>query len=113
MICDAVFENKIPDATIVPITINYEKVLEGDTYPYELLGDEKVKESLGRVLKAIKTFGQNYGRIFIEICNPISITNYTQNFLKKNSSQDLAISKKGDRKKIVQELGYDIVISLT
>jgi glycerone phosphate O-acyltransferase/fatty acyl-CoA reductase len=52
IVVDTVAENKIPDATIIPITINYEKVLEADTYPLELLGENKVRESLLRVLKA-------------------------------------------------------------
>lgn len=30
---------KISDVCIVPLTINYEKVLEGDTFPSELLGE--------------------------------------------------------------------------
>ena len=38
-VADAVFDKKLPNAVIVPITINYEKVLEGDTYPYELMGE--------------------------------------------------------------------------
>ncbi len=53
IITDCVFDGKINDAFIVPITINYEKVLEGDTFPYELLGEEKVKESLGRLVRAV------------------------------------------------------------
>ena len=66
IVADSVFENKIPDATILPITINYEKVLEADTYPYELLGEEKVKESLIRVIKAARILSTNYGRIYME-----------------------------------------------
>jgi len=33
ILIDAVLEKRIPDLTIVPITINHEKVVEGDTYP--------------------------------------------------------------------------------
>lgn len=29
---------KLADVCLVPLTINYEKVLEGDTFPTELLG---------------------------------------------------------------------------
>ena len=65
IITDAVYDNKLHNATVVPITINYEKVLEADTYPYELLGEEKVKESLLRVIKAGKIISSNYGRIYI------------------------------------------------
>ena len=31
MLVDAVLEKKVPDLCMVPITINYEKVMEGDT----------------------------------------------------------------------------------
>ena len=40
MLVDAVIEKKIPDLCMVPITINYEKVMEGDTYPKILMGEE-------------------------------------------------------------------------
>jgi glycerol-3-phosphate O-acyltransferase len=59
IVVDTVIEKKIPDATLIPMTINYEKVLEADTYPLELLGENKVKESLLRVLKAGKIMSSN------------------------------------------------------
>lgn len=55
------------------MTINYEKVLEEDTYPYELMGEEKVKESTMRLIKASKVLKENYGKIFVEFCEPISV----------------------------------------
>lgn len=42
---------------IAPLTINYERVMEGETYPLELLGEDKVKESLMRVIKTSKILG--------------------------------------------------------
>ena len=56
---DTVVEKKIPDATLIPMSINYEKVLEADTYPLELLGENKVKESFLRVLEASKIMNSN------------------------------------------------------
>lgn len=73
IVADTVFDGKLADVTILPITINYEKVLEADTYPYELLGEEKVKESLLRVIKAARILNLNYGRIYIEFGNTISL----------------------------------------
>ena len=55
------------------MTINYEKVFEADTYPLELLGESKVKESFLRVLNATKIMNNNQGRIYIEFGEPISI----------------------------------------
>jgi glycerol-3-phosphate O-acyltransferase len=65
IIVDAVMEERVADVCIVPMTINYEKVLEGDTFPEELLGEEKVEESLLRVIKAAKLLRVNYGRVYI------------------------------------------------
>lgn len=73
IVIDTVIENKIPDATFIPMTINYEKVFEADTYPLELLGESKVKESFLRVLNATKIMNNNQGRIYIEFGEPISI----------------------------------------
>jgi glycerol-3-phosphate O-acyltransferase len=50
----------------VPISINYERVLEAETYPTEMLGEEKLKESLIRVLNSFM-LKKNFGRIHIKI----------------------------------------------
>jgi len=50
-----VMEGKIPDAQILPITVNYEKILEGQSFTYEMMGESKVKESLTRLIKAVDT----------------------------------------------------------
>ena len=55
IIQQAVSEQRIPDAKIVPITLNYEKVLEEDAFLYELLGEDKIKESLPGLIGAIKS----------------------------------------------------------
>jgi glycerol-3-phosphate O-acyltransferase len=62
----------------MPMAINYEKVLEADTYPYELLGEEKVRESLLRVIRAAKILSLNYGRIYIEFGTLISVREYSK-----------------------------------
>ncbi|EGR30131.1 hypothetical protein IMG5_141120 [Ichthyophthirius multifiliis] len=103
ILCDAVFDQRIPDAKVVPITLNYEKVLEGDTFPYELLGEEKIKESLPRLIKALKTLNQNYGKIFIHICEPISILAYQQ-----NKFPSLNLQSQDQRKQVVQSLSYQV-----
>jgi glycerone phosphate O-acyltransferase/fatty acyl-CoA reductase len=73
IVVDTVIDKKIPDATLIPMTINYEKVLEADTYPLELLGESKVKESLLRVLESVKLINSNYGRVYVEFGEPITI----------------------------------------
>ena len=65
VIAQNVIEGRVPDAFILPVTINYEKVLEGRSFTYEMMGESKVKESLGRVLKSVDVLKENYGRIHL------------------------------------------------
>jgi glycerol-3-phosphate O-acyltransferase len=65
IICRNVLDGKIPDAQLLPVTINYEKLLEGASYTYEMMGESKVKESLTRLIKAVDVLKENYGRIYI------------------------------------------------
>ena len=80
IVSDTVFQGKLPDVTYLPLTINYEKVLEADTYPYELLGEEKVKESLLRLIKASRILSTNYGRIYIDFGAKISLKDFASKY---------------------------------
>ena len=62
---ETVENNLVSDLCLVPLTINYEKVLESDTFPTELLGEEKVEESLLRVLRAFPLLKVNFGRVYV------------------------------------------------
>ncbi|CAK65858.1 unnamed protein product (macronuclear) [Paramecium tetraurelia] len=106
IVSDAVFDKKIPNATILPITINYEKVLEADTYPYELLGEEKVKESLIRVIKALKILSSNFGKINVSFGKMISLKEWS-----KQQGLD-SFENMRDRKKAVETLGYEVAYRL-
>ena len=46
------FERDVEEVTFIPLTINYMRTLEGETFPHELTGADKVKETLGRIVKA-------------------------------------------------------------
>lgn len=39
-------QDSIKDVTLLPMTINYDKVYEGQQFPYELIGDEGKRESI-------------------------------------------------------------------
>ena len=71
ILTQAFYGKKIDELYFVPVTINYTRTLEGETFPYELTGEEKVKESLGRIVKAIQIFSMNLGSIYVDFCEPI------------------------------------------
>jgi glycerone phosphate O-acyltransferase/fatty acyl-CoA reductase len=39
MVMELILDGKIDDIIIQPVTINYERVLEAETFPMELLGE--------------------------------------------------------------------------
>jgi len=73
----AYYKKRVKDLTFIPVTINYTRTLEGETFPFELTGDEKVKESLGRLIKAVQIFSMNLGTIYLDFCDPISLNDYS------------------------------------
>ena len=83
VLLDAYYEKQVENLQFVPITINYSRVLEGETFPFELLGEEKVKESLGRIVSAAKILRMNFGKIFVEFCDPIPFQRYEAEFLAR------------------------------
>ncbi len=49
-------DGKVPDLIIVPISLSYDKVLEGELYTQEMMGESKAKESLNGLLRASKVY---------------------------------------------------------
>ncbi len=56
-----------------PVYIAYEKLLEGKSYIGELSGKEKRKESLWRLLGAVKLLRQRYGKVVVNMGEPIEL----------------------------------------
>lgn len=106
MCTEIFYEKQIPNVTFVPVTINYERVLEGETFPFELLGEEKVKESLTRLLKSAKILNQNFGKIFVELGKPISALEFCKTL------QVDPFSSPEQREMVNTKLGYEIVYQL-
>lgn len=93
IVSESVLDDKIPDATIVPITINYEKLLEEDPLASELLGEENENKSLIYLMKAAKILSKNFDKIHVNVCEPISLKYYL-NKNHKNTDFNLMTVRK-------------------
>lgn len=111
VLTNAYFDNKVDDLHFVPITINYSRVLEGETFPLEILGESKVKESLSRIINASRYVTMNFGTIYIEMAEPISFKSYAQELIVKENLQPSI--NKADQKFITSSLGYHLVRTLS
>jgi len=70
---DAVLGGAREDVNFVPVSIDYEKVVESRSYSRELAGGEKKKEDLKALLSAPKVLAYNYGRIHVSFDAPVSL----------------------------------------
>ncbi|VDP26231.1 unnamed protein product [Heligmosomoides polygyrus] len=76
MVLEPYLRGKVYDIVVVPVTTNYDKLLEEMLYSYELLGFPKPKETTSGLLKARDFINKRFGRCFMTFGEPISIRNY-------------------------------------
>ena len=57
----------------LPVYFGYERIVEGNTYVGELSGSAKRKESLGDLLRAIRMLRQKFGRVHVNLGEPIEL----------------------------------------
>ncbi|MEM7433078.1 MAG: glycerol-3-phosphate 1-O-acyltransferase PlsB [Pseudomonadota bacterium] len=57
----------------VPVYFGYEKLIEGDSFISELGGAEKESESLMGLIRSIKSLREDYGRVYVNIAEPIEL----------------------------------------
>ncbi|MBN1203464.1 MAG: 1-acyl-sn-glycerol-3-phosphate acyltransferase [Myxococcaceae bacterium] len=70
---EAVLEGARGDLVFVPVSIDYEKVVESGSYSKELAGGEKKPEDLKALLSTPKVLTARYGRIYLTFDEPLSL----------------------------------------
>jgi glycerol-3-phosphate O-acyltransferase len=58
----------------VPVYFGYERIVEGSTYIGELSGKPKEKESVFGLLRAVRKLRQRFGKVHVNLGEPISLT---------------------------------------
>uniref|UniRef100_A0A336K3H7 CSON000074 protein n=1 Tax=Culicoides sonorensis TaxID=179676 RepID=A0A336K3H7_CULSO len=103
---------ELPDVTIVPVSISYDKPLEEQLFVYELLGVPKPKESTKGMLKAFSILSQNFGSIYFDFGQPFSVKEYLNGRVERfkhaiEPAHVQTLSK--DELKVINSLAYDVV----
>ncbi len=99
---DCYFENKEEDFLFVPVSINYEKVLEDKSHIQEAKGGKKEKESFWDLLKAGRYLKHRHGHVYVNFGKAISIKDY----LKLSSLQQQ--SSDSQKRRTVKSLAHEI-----
>lgn len=73
VILDAYLDGTIDDALLVPVTLNYDKLVDGN-FVREQLGMPKQMETFWSALRGIwRTLNTNHGGIRVDFNQPISL----------------------------------------
>jgi glycerol-3-phosphate O-acyltransferase len=93
-----------------PAHVNYEKLMEGNSYQNELGGKSKKSESLSGLIKARKLLKQNYGRLTVNFSEPILLDDLLDKFKPNWREITLNHNKKPEWfKTLVNECGKEIM----
>ncbi len=101
---EAVDEGYNKDLVFVPITVNYDRVLEENSYLKEIKGKEKKTESTSGFFKSRKLIQKKYGNVYMEFNEPFTLSEVREKFLKEKN-----ISNIDD---VMLELGNHIISTI-
>ena len=73
MTVNSFIKNRQRPIVFVPVYFGYEKLIEGDSFISELGGAEKKKESLGGLIRSIRSLRDQFGRVYVNIGEPIEL----------------------------------------
>ncbi|KAH9104548.1 hypothetical protein LEN26_015010 [Aphanomyces euteiches] len=69
---------RVDNIHIVPVTIDYDKPVELSVHQKELLGEGKVKESVGALLRSYRVLRQDFGSVSVRCGAPIHLRQFIQ-----------------------------------
>lgn len=109
------FEGRIPDLQLVPISLDYEKTLEGKLYADELLGIPKPKENLVNLLSpgTAKTIMEGHGKVSARFGVPVSLKATIVMMVKEREESGGAVfspaTVKSDMKLLIHRCAFIVV----
>ena len=72
-VVDSLRRGKTDDIELIPVSIAYDQIQDVPDYALEAQGKGKQKESLGWLLRAVKSLRRRYGDIYIRFGEPVSV----------------------------------------
>lgn len=110
-ILDSILSGRVKDAYIVPVSTQYDKVIETEAYVSELLGIPKVKENLWDFLSSSKFLNLNMGRVDVRFHEPWSLREFVEGQIAKVAAGAGAVDHDSPqvRLKVLRSLGYKVL----
>jgi len=109
---ESILSGSVEDAVICPVSTQYDKVIEVDSYVSELLGQPKAKEDLVGFLSASNVLSLKLGRVDVRFQKPWSLRGFINDerskLMKKTASPDTMFNR-AMRLSLARLLGYRVL----
>ncbi|KAF4555607.1 Hypothetical protein D9617_2g055700 [Elsinoe fawcettii] len=108
---ESLLSGRVDDAIVCPVSTQYDKVIEVDSYISELLGQPKEKESLFAFLSSSSVLSLKLGRVDVRFHKPWSLREFiTAQTTRIGSEPSLQKSYDGAlKRKLLSVLGYQVL----
>lgn len=103
---DSLLSGRTEDVYICPVSMQYDRVIEVDSFVTELLGKPKAKENLADFLSASSLLALNFGRIECRFQEPWSLRDFIH---AQESRIPPEIEPREKRSRILRTLGYRVL----
>ena len=111
---DSVLSGRVKDAVVCPVSTQYDKVIETESYISELLGQPKPKENLMDFLSASSVLSLKLGRVDVRFHEPWSLRGFIEEQQSRMSTlpQQLHLmASRGseNRTRLLRTMGYKVL----
>lgn len=97
------------DLYLVPVSIQYGRIVEEEAYKRELFGAEKEKESLWALIRARTVLGQNRGTVYVTFADPISLREALGERRPRFQQRAGDPTVEEEKRRFIQKLGFRIL----
>ncbi|TGZ76217.1 acyltransferase [Ascodesmis nigricans] len=111
-VMDALLSGRVEDAWVIPVSTQYDKVIETEAYVNELLGIPKQKENLWDFLSSSKYLSLKMGRVDVRFHDAWSLRGFINDFKARtqpDAPQTMDVQNPEIRVKMLRSLGYKVL----
>jgi len=114
---DSVLSGRVDDAIICPVSTQYDKVIETESYISELLGQPKPKENLQDFLSASSVLSLKLGRVDVRFHEPWSLRGFIDGQQAREdqstpSQGSVNLQSSENRTRLLRTLGFKVLSNI-
>jgi glycerol-3-phosphate O-acyltransferase len=105
---EAILDGAREDLAFIPVSMDYENVVESKSYSREQLGAEKKPEDLKALLTAPRVLARRYGRIHVTFAPPVRL----RELMRSRGLADPAAVSEEQKRSLVRVLAYRVMYDI-